>query len=194
MLTPNPQAICAACPKPFLRLNSMQIVCSVACARRVPVLARKAKAEARKAEVARDRAARERLKRRSELMAEARDDFNAYIRLRDAGKPCICCGKPMEPERHGGSVDAGHYMSVGSCPELRFEEENVHAQRKNCNKPGGTTRASFRAGMIAREGLAVVERLEGPNPPRKYTADDLREIRDEYKSKAKALRAARVEG
>jgi hypothetical protein len=76
-------------------------------------------------------------------------------------------------------------MSVGSCPELRFEPRNIHAQRKSCNRPGGTTRAAFRAGMIARVGLDVVEWLEGPHEPRKYTRDDLRAIRDEYRAKAR---------
>jgi hypothetical protein len=39
----------------------------------------------------------------------------------------------------------------------------------------------YRAELIRRVGLAEVERLEGPHPPRKYTVDDLREIRDTYR-------------
>jgi hypothetical protein len=37
--------------------------------------------------------------------------------------------------------------------------------------------------VIRRVGLAEVERLEGP--PRKYTTDDLKAIRDMYRAKAK---------
>lgn len=182
MLQPNPQGICTICTKPFVRLNSMQVVCGVSCARKVPVVKRKA-------ERAEFRRRKEAAKSRRDLIAEAQREFNTYIRLRDAGRPCICCGSQFEPDKLGGSVDAGHYLSVGSAPNLRFDEANVHAQRKNCNRPGGTTRAAFRAGMIARVGLAEVERLEADQTPRKFTADDLRGIRDRYRRAAKELRA-----
>lgn len=144
--------------------------------------------EARKQERAQDRAAREACKSIRTLIAEAQTAFNAFIRARDAGQPCICCGKPFEPQRPGGSMDAGHYMSRGSSCQLRFDEANVHGQRKNCNRPGGTTRASFRAGMIARVGLAEVERLERDDGVHKWTHDELRAIRDQYKAKAKVLK------
>jgi hypothetical protein len=70
---------------------------------------------------------------------------------------------------------------------MRFVEDNVHAQRKSCNKPGGAKRNAFRAGMIARIGLPSVEVLEADQTLRKYTADDLREIRDEYRSRLKEM-------
>ena len=145
--------------------------------------------EARKQERVRDRAAREAGKSIRTLIAEAQTAFNAFIRARDAGQPCICCGKPFEPQRPGGSMDAGHYMSRGSSCQLRFDEANVHGQRKNCNRPGGTTRAAFRAGMIARVGLAEVERLERDDGVHKWTRDELRAIRDEYRAKVKELKA-----
>src|SRR6185436_23692 len=68
---------------------------------------------------------------------KAQDAFNRYVRLRDlaAGHGCIDCGKPFEPSKPGGSVDAGHYLSRGSAPHLKFDERNVFAQRKNCNRP-----------------------------------------------------------
>lgn len=170
---------CKVCGRDFARLNSLQVVCGVRCARLIPVIARKDERQ-------NDARKREALKTRKELMREAQTAFNAYIRARDAGKPCICCGAAFEPQKPGGSADAGHYLSVGSAPNLRFDEANVHAQRKNCNRPGGTTRAAFRAGMIARVGLAEVERLEADQTLRKYTADDLREIRAKYRAKVKA--------
>jgi len=148
----------------------------------------KLRAKAARAEKRQDRAAREAGKSLRQLIAEAQTAFNSYIRARDAGKPCICCGKPFEPQRPGGSTDAGHYMSRGSSCQLRFDESNVHAQRKSCNRPGGTTRASFRAGMIARVGLAEVERLETDSGVRKWTHDELRAIRDDYRERVKTMR------
>lgn len=132
---------------------------------------------------------KENAKRPKTLKAEAQAAFNAFIRARDlsAGHPCICCGKPFEPMKPGGSVDAGHYLSRGSAPHLRFDERNVHAQRKNCNRPGGTTRAAFRAGMIARIGLEAVEALESDQSDSRYRDDDYRRIRDEYRAKRKEI-------
>jgi len=148
----------------------------------------KLRAKAVRAEKRQDREKREAGKSIRTLIAEAQTAFNAFIRTRDAKQPCICCGKPFEPQRPGGSMDAGHYMSRGSSCQLRFDEANVHGQRKNCNRPGGTTRASFRAGMIARVGLAEVERLERDDGVHKWTHDELRAIRDQYKAKAKVLK------
>lgn len=125
------------------------------------------------------------------LKAEAQAAFNAWIRYRDlsAGQTCICCGKPFDPQKPGGSVDAGHYLSRGTAPHLRFDERNVHAQRKNCNRPGGTTAAAFRLGVIRRIGLAAVEALEADTEQRRYRAEDYRLIRDQYRAK---LRLAKV--
>ena len=149
----------------------------------------KAAAKRAKAERQQIRVRKEKAKRPQDLKGEARTAFHAYIRARDlsAGLPCICCGNPFEPQRPGGSVDAGHYLSRGSHPNLAFSEINTNAQRKNCNRPGGTTAAAFRLGMIGRYGLAAVEALEADTEPRRYRADDYRAIRDLYRSKLKEL-------
>lgn len=45
--------------------------------------------------------------------------------------------------------------------------------------------------MIARIGLARVEALEQDQAPRKWTVDELKAIRDEYRQKLKALKAGK---
>lgn len=182
MLTPNPQAICTVCTKPFLRLNSMQIVCGVRCARQVPIVKRLRESRA-------DRKRRDDLKSRSAWVREAQTAFNAWVRERDAELPCVSCGR-----MHDGQWHAGHYLSTGARPELRFDPANVHKQCQPCNTHLHGNLVLYRLGLIKRIGLAEVERLEGPTAPQKLTVSDLRAIRDEYRSKAKALRAARVEG
>lgn len=136
-----------------------------------------------------DRERKEAIKSIGELRAEAQAAINKYRRLSDikAGHNCICCGKPFEPDRPGGSVDAGHYLSRGSHPNLAFVEMNINAQRKSCNRPGGTTAAQFRLGMIERYGLEAVEALERDKEPRRYREDDYRRIRDHYKALIKTL-------
>lgn len=159
----------------------LQAVCSPICA------TRRVKAQ-RVEERAQIRTRKEAVKTRGKLVAEAQQAFNEFIRLRDEGQLCICCDQPFEPGKPGGSVDAGHYLSRGSSPHLRFDENNVFAQRKNCNRPGGTTRAAFRAGVIKRIGLAAVEALEADQTPRHYSPDDLRAIRDKYRAKVKEMK------
>jgi hypothetical protein len=133
---------------------------------------------------------KEALKTRADWIAEVQVAVNAYVRARDiaAGHGCIDCGKPFEPSRPGGSIDAGHYLSRGSAPHLRFDaDRNIFAQRKNCNRPGGATREAFRAGVEARIGLAALEALERDQMVQKWTIDDLKRLKAEYKRKLKEL-------
>lgn len=172
---------CPVCRNLFMPSRPMQAVCGPRCAMQ-KVWAEKAQ------ERAQIRERKQAIKSLRELLAEAQVAFNAYVRARDEGKPCICCGKPFEPAKHGGSMDAGHYLSRGSSPQHRFNEDNVFGQRKNCNRPGGTTRDAFRAGVIARIGLARVEALESDNTVRKWTREELVELRDSYRRKLRELK------
>ncbi|WP_020227115.1 recombination protein NinG [Acidovorax sp. MR-S7] len=185
---------CAHCKAKFTPERPSQIV-HVECveawteaqaAKRERAEAKAARAAA-KVERAETRRRKEAMKRLPELIAEAQEAFNAYIRARDAGLPCICCGQPFEPMKPGGSVDAGHFRSRSSAGHLRFNEDNCFAQRKNCNRPGGTTYGAFRAGVVARIGEARVAALEADNAVRKWTHDEVREIRDTYRQKLKQL-------
>ena len=182
-----PEGQCRSCGKAVIRFNSMQVICAtLKCARAVPVINRKE-------EKAKDRATREAQKTLPELRVEAQEAFNAFIRARDAGQSCICCGRfPQSESLTGGSWDAGHYRGRGAAPELAFDERNCHLQLKRCNHRAWDV-AGYRARLIAKIGLAEVESLEGPHEAKKYTRDDMRDIRDAYRIKAKAL-IAKQEG
>lgn len=124
--------------------------------------------------------------KRSYWIAETQKVFNAWIHWRDRDKPCICCGKTeVSNTGHGGGWDAGHYLSRGSHPHLRFDERNVFRQRKGCNRPGGTTATAFRLGVIKRIGLAAVEALESDQAYRKWTIPELQAIKEEYSTRLK---------
>lgn len=157
--------------------------------------AERAQAKAIKTAAKEDRAEtkrrREEMKSLRDLLAEAQTEFNRFIRLRDADLPCICCGSVFEPMKPGGSMDAGHFRSRSTAPQIRFNEDNVFGQRKNCNRPGGTTYAKFRAGAIERIGLERVEAVEADNTAKKWDKDEVREIRETYKAKAKAMEKER---
>lgn len=181
---------CRVCAEPFRPARGIQTWCSPECGVKLAArLVEKKDAKAAADDKRKTRAQLEAMKPLGRLRAEAQAEFNRYIRARDrlAGHGCICCGAPLDwnSGKPGGAVDAGHFVSRGAAIELAFDERNVNAQRKGCNRPGGTTRDAFRAGMVARWGAEVVAELEGPQTLPQLRHDDLRAIRDTYRAKAR---------
>ena len=168
-------AECSVCGKHFVRLNSLQSVCGIRCSAKVATLKRKA-------ERANDKARWEKLKTRSDWIKDAQQAVNAYVRMRDAHLPCISCGR-----MHDGQWHAGHYLSTGARPELRFEQDNIHKQCQPCNTHLSGNLLNYRVRLISKIGLNRVEWLEGPHEPSKPTIEDLKAIRDEYRAKSREL-------
>lgn len=125
----------------------------------------------------------EKLKSKAQWAKEAQIEFNRYVRLRDAALPCISCGR-----HHQGQYHAGHFLSVGARPELRFTEANVHKQCSPCNLHLGGNALLFRQGLLAKLGIELVEWLEGPHAPRRDTVDTLIALKREYAAKTKQLK------
>lgn len=181
---------CKHCRERFTPARLLQQACSGLCA---AALARKVREKAEAKRAAEERKAhrerKERLKTRSDWVKEAQREFNAYIRARDAGRPCICCGVPIAAADsiRGHNCDAGHYRSVGSAPHLRFDERNCHAQRVICNRHGAGRAVDYRIGLIARIGLEAVEAIEADQAPRHYSIDDLKAIKATYAAKRREL-------
>jgi len=181
---------CKHCKEPFVKRNMSHVACSPDCA---IALAETQRRKDEEAELAQDRKAtrvrREALKTRSDYLKEAQVAFNAYIRARDADKPCICCGRTSEKQYLTGSNwDCGHYRSTGSAPHLRFDENNAHRQLTVCNRHGAGRAVDYRIGLIARIGVAAVEALEADNAPRKWSIDELKAIKALYRAKLRELR------
>ena len=166
----------------------MQSVCGPDCAREFAREKRERDDRKKQREEGRQTRARlEELKTLPQLLKEAQREFNRFIRIRDSGLPCICCGRRDDRKIFGGAIDAGHYRSIGSAPGLRFDETNVHSQLALCNRWGAGRAVDYRRGLIERIGLAAVEALEANNTPHKWTRQEVREIRDTYRAKANAL-------
>lgn len=172
------------CGRLFMPIRLMQSVCSPACA------SRKVRSE-KKREREEIRKRKEAIKTIPTLKREAQHAFNAFIRERDKGKPCVCCGRPLGSDSVGGGYDCGHYRSVGSAPHLRFDERNAHAQRKDCNRYGAGRAVDYRIGLVARIGLATVEALESDNRIHKWTREELIEIKATYRRKLRELKAGK---
>lgn len=185
--SPKPRH-CDVCQTLYTPARMGQRVCSVPCATRSAKKDRKEAVEAAKVERKVTRARKEAIKTIPDLIKEAQHAFNAYIRERDREQPCICCGLPLGAGEVGGAYDAGHYRSTGSASHLRFDEDNCHAQKKQCNRYGAGRAVDYRAGLLVRIGQARVERLESSNNPHKWTREELIGIRDTYKAKLKEMK------
>lgn len=153
--------------------------------------AKKRETDAR-AERAKDRQTLEAMKRLPTLHKEARFWFNRWVRMRDAGKPCISCGKPP-PDLSGlhAGRDCGHFRSVGSAGHLRYTETNAAAQCVHCNQYLAGNYTGYRKGLIQRIGVEAVEALENDNRPEKWQRDQVRATRDEYRQRCRALEQER---
>lgn len=188
MLTATQSKICR-CGRHFVPMNTMQVVCSTACALRKVRADKQAKEKADRAETKRRKEA---MKRIPELIREAQVAFNAWVRARDEKQPCISCGKAPSDmtELHAGR-DAGHYRSTGSAPHLRYQEDNCHAQCVKCNQWKAGNAVDYRLGLIARIGVARVDALERNNTAHKWTREELIEIRDSYRRRLKDQKRAK---
>lgn len=177
------------CENRFTPGQSFQTWCGPSCGAIIGA-AKLAKAKRAAATVERreDKVRREKVKTRSDYIKEAQTAFNAYIRARDAEKPCICCGQPLSAGDIGGKFDCGHYRSVGSAPHMRYVENNAHGQRKQCNRWGAGRAVDYRLGLIARIGLEAVEALEADQTPRRYTVEELQAIKKHYAALVRELK------
>ena len=171
------QKACKVCNRDFTPFRSTAKTCSVPCAiewaRRLA--AKKADREVREA--------RQKAKSRGDHLADLQDAFNAWVRTRDAGQPCISCGR-----MHKGRWHAGHYRSVGSAPELRFEPLNVHLQCAPCNLYLSGNLTAYRINLIEKIGLEKVEWLEGKHEPLKLTLTQIEQMKSFYRAEVRRLK------
>jgi hypothetical protein len=180
---------CKSCREPFTPSRPLQSACSVQCA---IALSSGFKQKAQKAIEANERAehrvAKEKVKTKGEHAKEAQAAFNEFIRLRDKDLPCVSCGRHHQGQYHGG-----HYRPVGANPELRFEPLNVWKQCAPCNNHLSGNLVNYRVSLLQRIGVEMVEWLEGPHEPKRYTIEDLKAIKAEYRAKVRELKKSNQE-
>lgn len=174
---------CKACGIKYVPVKEFQVVCDYHCglvySRNQAVKSAKKRIDKEKKE------ARERIKPRSKWLSEAQSAVNAYIRERDKDLPCISCGR-----YHHGQYHAGHYRSIGSCPELRFSEQNIHKQCSPCNNHLSGNLIPYRTNLVEKVGQEVVDWIEGAHKAKRYTIDEIKSIKAKYMEKLKEMRRA----
>ena len=111
-------------------------------------------------------------------------EFNKYIRLRDKDKPCISCGR-----HHQGQYHAGHYRSVGACPELRYDERNCFKQCAPCNNHLSGNLIEYRINLVKKYGQSAVDFLEGKHEPLNLTIPEAKDLLAYWKHKVKEIKS-----
>lgn len=180
-----------ACGISFPPQRLGQAVCSPKCGLAIKDVnqerARKSLAQIERREI---KVRKEKLKSRADHLREAQAAVNEFVRLRDAHLPCISCDST--PSDHdlitGSRWDAGHYRSVGACPELRFEPLNIHRQCVKCNRNLSGNAVEYRIRLVVRIGAEKVAWIEGPHPARKYIVEEIKAIKAEYRAKTRELK------
>jgi hypothetical protein len=186
------QKTCKACKQKFAPARPLQSCCSIKCAidnsnrtkaKQIALESTRKRKEHREA--------KERIKSRADYLKEAQAAFNRWIRARDADEPCISSGVGNTHYVSGKpkitTWDAGHYRTVGACPELRFCEINVHKQSVHDNQHLHGNIIAYRKGLIERIGLEMVEWLEGPHEPKKFTIEELKVVKAKYSRMVREL-------
>ena len=128
---------------------------------------------------------------RSNVRRYANEAFSIYIRTRDAirttntttGFRCVTCGNYTAVK--GGHC--GHFIP-GRGDAVLDEEHNAHGQCPKCNTFGSGMWIEHEAACIELYGEDEVARLKQLKfQVRKYSIQDFKDIREEYKEKLKSL-------
>ena len=115
--------------------------------------------------------------------AAAKKACHSYIRARDKGQPCICCGRALGPK-----YDAGHWLESGNNPIIRYDEDNIHAQSVYCNQYKGGDSDDYEGRLRLKIGNDRVDRLKANRGGTvKRTAQDYKDIETYYTEKLKGL-------
>ncbi len=113
----------------------------------------------------------------------AKTACHLYIRTRDKGLPCICCGRP-----HKKTFQAGHFLESGNYSHLRYDERNIHAQSVYCNQYKGGNSDDYEARLRIKIGNEAVDEMKASKSKvTKRTVQDYKEIELYYKQKLKEL-------
>ncbi len=122
------------------------------------------------------------------LLETAVDACHRYIKFRDQGKPCICCGAKWSPE-----FQASHYFKAELYSTIKFYEYNIHGGCPICNEAldGNIEKyAENLPGRIGKDKFDELVRLSELDKKQSFKWDrqTLRKIIKYYRTKLKECR------
>ena len=124
---------------------------------------------------------------RKALARKLQAAVNLYARLRDCagqgGCECISCGKwyPFE------DLDGGHFIPTTSSA-TRYDERNVNAQDRKCNRFLHGNLRNYYEGMKCKWGQKVIDELQAQQyVTKKWSIPELRERLEYFEQKIAEL-------
>ena len=126
-------------------------------------------------------------KKTTDLIRMCVAKFNEFIRLRDKDEPCINC-------KEYRILQAGHFFPAGTYKALKFDEDNVHGECKQCNFFNSQSHAyKYRPNLIEKIGQERFDKLElkaqiTKGKPYKFDRFTLIQIYEIYTEKVKQLK------
>ena len=172
-------AKCAFCKKQFTQFNSTISVCGYQCAIEWGKLHPK-KTSIKRVNSEIKSEAKQKLKTQAQLRNPIKLHFQKWVRMRDIKEPCISCGI------NEAKWDGGHYLKAEIYSGVIFDERNVNKQCSYCNQYLDGNTAAYRQGLIKKIGLEEVEALEdlaNETRTKKWTIEELQQIKTKYKIK-----------
>lgn len=114
-----------------------------------------------------------------------------YIRARDTNRDgyCICC--TCNRLKLPSECDAGHYLGkgLGGASGIRYDERNIHAQCRQCNRFGGQrTKEAYREFMIKKYSQVIIDELKIKDKTHRYSLFELEGLLIYYKEEHKRLK------
>ena len=121
----------------------------------------------------------------AKLIQIAQEKFNAMIRLRDEGLPCISCGAPYP-------TDAGHLFSKSTRPAMRFIPEACHSQCRRCNAMHDGNYDEMCKGIASRYGVEYLQNViqlanDSRKVSNKWSKSELLQLISYFDEQAKIL-------
>ena len=179
---------CKTCKKYFNPNRPLQAVCSPQCAFALP------KGKASKIIKLSHRADKkemvEKLMTKGDYEKLLQVEINTLIREIDKYVPCI------SSNRHWKKTDqAGHYLSRGAFPALRFSLWNIYSQSVSDNFYKSGNQEGFRLGLIKKFGVFPIEHiadLRVKYPVLNLSVGEINEAKKNTKECIKMVRLIRV--
>ena len=123
-----------------------------------------------------------------QLKEKVQKVVNKYIRLRDAGKPCISSGVYCK-------LEAGHFYPVRGYDSLRFDEDNINGEGSYSNRYDQGHLIGYAINLKEKIGeerfYALIEKgmayKKYGQTGFKWTRQELHEIKEKYLAKIREL-------
>jgi len=119
----------------------------------------------------------EKLKTLTNWKDDLQKPINWIVKQLDKGEKCISHPK----QKYFLRMDAGHYWSVGTCSDLRFNLHNIHGQSSSANQRHGGC-PEYLLGLQQRYGSEYMEMVQGLKlkhkgiGKEKFTIDNIKNI------------------